>query len=75
MPCAILRTVEVASGHKAICTEKALHARLRAAHPDAVVDPLSYRGQIRVRSEIYDARLTPQVLALLEDLGTQAEAA
>ncbi|RJL15844.1 GIY-YIG nuclease family protein [Paracoccus siganidrum] len=75
MPCEILRTVEMASGHQAIRTEKALHARLRAAHPEAVVDPASYRGQIRVRSEIYDATLTPLILSMLHGIGTQPAAA
>lgn len=75
MPCEILRTVEMSSGHQAIRTEKALHAQLRDAHPDAVVDPVSYRGQIRVRSEIYDTALTPLILALLDDIETQPAAA
>ncbi len=75
MPCRILRTVEMASGHQAIRTEKALHGLLRGAHPEAVVDPASYRGQIRVRSEIYDATLTPLVLAVLDGIESQLAAA
>lgn len=75
MPCEILRTVEMASGHQAIRTEKALHAQLRDAHPEAVVDPASYRTQIRVRSEIYDAALTPLILALLDGIEAQPAAA
>lgn len=75
MPCRILRTVEMASGHQAIRTEKALHGLLRSACPEAVVDPASYRGQIRVRSEIYDATLTPLILALLDGIKAQPAAA
>ena len=75
MPCEILRVVEMASGHQAIRTEKGLHAQLRGAHPDAVVDPASYRGQIRVRSEIYDAALTPLILSMLDGIEAQPAAA
>ncbi|SEO37749.1 hypothetical protein SAMN04489859_10835 [Paracoccus alcaliphilus] len=75
MPCEILRVVEMASGHQAIRTEKGLHTELRETHPDAVVDPLLYRGQIRVRSEIYDATLTPLILSMLDGIETQAAAA
>ena len=48
-----------------IINEKGLHARLRRAHPEAVVDPACYAGRIRVGSEIYEASLTPVILALL----------
>lgn len=68
MPCEILRVVAMPSGQAAIRTEKALHAQLRRAHPDAVVDAGLYRDQIRVRSEIYDASLTPQILAMLDEV-------
>ena len=74
MPCAILRIVGMASGHQAIRTEKALHTELRETHPDAVVDPAIYRGQIRVRSEIYDAALTPLILSMLDGIEAQTAA-
>lgn len=74
MPAAILRTVPVASGHDAIRIEKGLHARLRRAHPEAVVDPACYAGKIRVGSEIYEASLTPVILALLEAVAAEAAA-
>ena len=66
MPAAILRVVAIPNGHEAIGIEKRLHAQLRRSHPEAVVDQASYAGRIRVRSEIYDASLTPRVLALLD---------
>lgn len=66
MPAAILRLVPIASGHAAIGIEKRLHAKLLRTHPGAVVDPASYAGKIRVRSEIYDSSLTPVVMALLD---------
>lgn len=74
MPCEILRIVPMVTGQLAIRTEKALHARLRHAHPDAVVDPASYRGSIRVRSEIYDAALTPLILSMLDEIERKAAA-
>lgn len=66
MPRTILRTVPVASGQMAIRLEKALHRKLRDEHPDAVVAPEVYRGQIKVKSEIYDASLTSKILAELD---------
>lgn len=66
MPRTLLRTVPVASGQMAITLEKALHRKLRENHPDAVVDPDIYRGQISVQSEVYDAALTATILAELD---------
>lgn len=65
MPCEILHRVRMPTGHQAICVEKRLHAKLRAHHPQAVINPEVYCGMIRVRSEIYDAALTQKVLGLL----------
>lgn len=72
MPCEILRRVPMRTGHDAICAEKPLHAKLRARHPQAVVDPRVYRGKIRVCSEIYDTSLTQDVLALLDGIARRA---
>lgn len=72
MPCEILRRVPVRTGHDAICAEKPLHAKLRARHPQSVVDPQVYRDKIRVRSEIYDGALTQDVLALLDGIARRA---
>ncbi|WP_299416224.1 GIY-YIG nuclease family protein [uncultured Sulfitobacter sp.] len=77
MPCEILRTVAVPTGRQALCIEKGLHKMLQLNHPECIVDPASYRGQIRVASEIYDASLTPTILGHLDDieaeLGTNVE--
>lgn len=72
MPCEVLRRVPMRTGHDAICAEKPLHAKLRARHPQSVVDPKVYRDKIRVRSEIYDASLTQDVLALLDGIARRA---
>ena len=71
MPCAILRTVPVATGQTAIRLEKALHRKLRQTHPDAVVAAEIYRAQIRVKSEIYDASITQLVLDELDAIAAQ----
>ena len=70
MPCEILKTVAVPRGNDAIRIEKRLHARLTREHADTVVSPASYRQHIRVRSEIYDASLTPVILGLLDEIET-----
>ena len=75
MPCEILRFVPMATGQQAIRTEKALHSQLRETHPDEVIDSMSYRDSIRVRSEIYDANLTPLILSMLDEIERKAAAA
>lgn len=72
MPCEILRRVPMPTGHDAIRVEKRLHAKLRARHPQAVIDPQVYRDRIRLRSEIYDGALTQEVLALLDKVAGSA---
>lgn len=71
MPCAILREVPIKTGQKAIRLEKGLHTKLRQTHCDCLVDPAIYRGQIRVKSEIYDARLTQTILDHLDTIEAQ----
>lgn len=75
MPCRILRVVPMATGHAALCAEKAMHKELKRAHPDAAVDPQAWRGQIRVKTEIYDGALTPVILSMLDALEASAPAA
>ncbi|SED45816.1 hypothetical protein SAMN05519105_4040 [Rhodobacter sp. 24-YEA-8] len=74
MPCSILRRLPVASGHVAVRIEKRLHAHLRRRHPTDVVDPAHYQRQIRVRSEVYEASLTPEIMRLLDEVGRQGSA-
>ena len=50
-----------------------MHAELRRLHPDAVVPPRTWRGLIRVRSEIYDGRLEPVIDAMLDRVEAQAD--
>lgn len=73
MPCDILRTVAIPTGREALSLEKRLHAKLQRSHPDLVIDPVVYRDQIRVTSEIYDASLTPVLLAHLDEIEAAIE--
>jgi len=68
MPCEILRTVAIPTGREALSLEKRLHASLQRSHPNLVIDAAVYRDQIRVSSEIYDASLTPTLLAHLDEI-------
>jgi len=70
MPCQLLRAVPMTSGHAALCAEKAMHRLLRQEHPDAVVNPIAWQGQIRVKTEIYCGSLTPVILGMLDRLET-----
>ena len=67
----LLRVVPMASGRLALCTERRMHAELRATYPEAVVPPAAYRGLIRVGSEVYDARLQPVIEAMLDRVAAQ----
>lgn len=68
MPREIIRQVAMPSGHAAIRTEKAMHGALKRAHPEAIIDPASWHGQIRVKTEIYDEALLPVILKMLADI-------
>ncbi|MCX7567157.1 GIY-YIG nuclease family protein [Sulfitobacter sp. F26169L] len=70
LPCEILRTVPVDTGQQAISLEKALHAKLREAHPATVVDSQVYSGLINVKTEIYEASLTAIILDELDAIAT-----
>lgn len=64
----ILRTVPMATGQTAINIEKALHRQLKRLHPDAVVDPSAWTGQLRIKTEIYDVRLMSVILGMLNEI-------
>ncbi|MCV6825401.1 MULTISPECIES: GIY-YIG nuclease family protein [Halocynthiibacter] len=64
----VLLTVPFATGHDALCQEKALHTALKARHPDAVVPAATYAPWINVRSEIYNGALEPEILKVLTAL-------
>lgn len=68
MPCEILRTVPMPTGHAAIRAEKAIHRLLRTDHPEGVVHRSAWHGQIRVKSEIYDGSLLPVIMQLLDGI-------
>lgn len=67
----VLRTVRVRDGRTAVKIEKRLHATLRASHPDCVVPPDEYAAIINVGSEVYDARLEPQLHACLDAVAAE----
>lgn len=75
MPCELLATVPMESGHAALRAEKALHRRLRSLYPDAVLAPSTWRHQIRVKSEIYDATMRPVIMGMLDETREQQRAA
>lgn len=75
MPCDILRVVPMASGHAALCAEKAMHKKLKHAHIAATIEPAAWRGQIKVKTEIYDGVLTPVILGMLDALEAELSTA
>lgn len=69
----ILLTVAMPTGRAAQSLEKRMHGALKRTHPDAIIPPEQYREHLRVKSEIYEARLEPTILAMLNQLGTGAD--
>ena len=67
----LLRVVPMASSRLALCTERRMHAELRATYPEAVVPPSAYEGIIRVGSEVYDAGLQPVIEEMLDRVAAQ----
>lgn len=70
----ILKTVRMASGQLALQTEKRLHARLKDAFPDSIAPPDLYSGSINVRSEIYFAEVTREILRMLDGIASDSAA-
>lgn len=64
----LLRIVAMPSGAAAIRAEKAAHRRIRAEMPEALLPQNLFRGQIRVKSEIYDPVALPLISAMLDEI-------
>lgn len=75
MPCQILRVVPMPTGHAAQLAEKAMHKKLKHAHIAAAIEPAAWRGQIKVKTEIYDGVLTPVILGMLDALEAELSTA
>lgn len=73
----VLRVLPMPTGHAACAAEKAAHARLVRAHPDAVVPATELAGRMTVRTEIYRPRLRAILEAEIDRIAAlvpQAEA-
>ena len=62
----LLRKIDVETGHRAICVEKALHSHIRRNRPDLIVPPEIFRDHIRTTSEVYHRHGKPYIEALLD---------
>lgn len=70
----ILKSVPMPTGQLALQTEKRLHARVKSTFPDSIAPPDLYAGSINVRSEIYFAEVTREILRLLDEIDTDSAA-
>lgn len=70
----ILKTVPMETGQRSLQTEKRLHARLKTAFSDSIAPPVLYAGSINVRSEIYFADVTAEILGMLDEIATDSAA-
>ncbi|MBU1605868.1 MAG: GIY-YIG nuclease family protein [Alphaproteobacteria bacterium] len=69
----ILRSIQIRTGHLALCLEKKMHAALRRSHPGSVVPAERYVHWLRVKSEIYTADLETVILEKLSTLATDQD--
>lgn len=65
-PSVLLRTIPMKSGHAALMQERALHKHLQATAPWARVPADHFRGQIKVKSEVYLERAADLIHPLLD---------
>lgn len=70
----LARVIPTPTGHEAMRREKRLHVALRKAHPGAVLEPQEFANQVNVLSELYDASIEPQIMALLDDVEARVAA-
>ncbi|MDT0684513.1 GIY-YIG nuclease family protein [Roseicyclus sp. F158] len=70
----ILRSIQIRTGHLALCQEKKMHAALRRSHPGSVVPAEHYGPWLNVKSEIYAGDLEPVILDMLDRLDPGAPA-
>lgn len=58
--------IDVATGHDAICLEKALHRYIKTHRPELVVERDLFRAHLTTTSEIYHARARAFIIALID---------
>lgn len=64
----LIRSIAIPTGRDAIRLEKELHRALRKGHPQAVLDRDVFAGQVNCVSELYDAAIETDIMALLDAL-------
>ncbi|MBY6201054.1 hypothetical protein KUV65_06755 [Maritalea mobilis] len=64
----ILRLLPMPTGHDACAAERRANTALVRAHPDAVIQPEVYAGQINVVSEIYCPSILPRIHGLMDEI-------
>lgn len=70
----VLRSVAIPTGQEAIILEKGMHATLEMRHPEAVIPVAEFAGQLRVKSELYDASIMPVIATMLDRLEMRLKA-
>ncbi|UWQ41614.1 GIY-YIG nuclease family protein [Leisingera aquaemixtae] len=70
----ILKTVPMETGQLALQIEKRLHAKLKSTFPDSIASPVLYAGSLNVRSEIYFAEVTREIVRMLDEIATDSAA-
>lgn len=51
----LVRAIDIVSGHRAICLEKAMHQHIKTHRPDLIVERDLFRDHLTTTSEIYHA--------------------
>lgn len=58
--------IDIATGHDAICLEKALHRHIKTHRPELIVERDLFRDHLKTTSEIYYARGRAVIIALID---------
>lgn len=62
----LIRKINIASGHAAICLEKAMHRHIKQYRAELIVAHEYFRGQIRTTSEIYHEHGRDYIMSLVD---------
>ncbi|PVA06475.1 hypothetical protein [Thalassorhabdomicrobium marinisediminis] len=68
----VLRAIDMKTGHAALVAEKRAHRTMRTEHPEWVVPPEEFAGQINTKSEIYEIEALEFLLSLMDEIEAEA---
>ncbi len=68
----VQRAIDMETGHAALVAEKRAHRTMWTEHPEWVVPPEVFAGQINTKSEIYEIEALEFLLSLMDEIEAEA---